>query len=226
LYKKYDNETVLLITNTIQRAAIHTCLIFNGYIHRLQGDGVFVYFGNKSTSKEEAVRQALQSTSSFTYFVKNDLKKIFDQQGIGNIGTRIGIDLGHSEDTLWLSAGIGNISEITTCSLHTSLASKMQSSAKTNGIVVGDNIKKFAPGFEEMFSVVSERTEKPEDRYIYRIPEENYFYSQYDLDWLRYLKAQPFITTTTDGLLNLKSKSSGNLTNLKTIANESKPYFK
>ena len=47
LFAKYDPETILIITNTIQRAAIHTCLIFGGYIHRLQGDGLFVYFGGK-----------------------------------------------------------------------------------------------------------------------------------------------------------------------------------
>ena len=47
LFKKFDKQTVFLITNTILKAGIHTMLIFGGYVHRLQGDGLFVYFGDK-----------------------------------------------------------------------------------------------------------------------------------------------------------------------------------
>jgi adenylate cyclase len=121
-------ETVWVITNTIQRAAIHTCLIFGGYVHRLQGDGLFVYFGGKNIGAELAVERSLQFASVFTYFVQEDLKKIFTEQGIEKIFTRIGVDLGYDRDVIWRMAGIGEISEVTTCSLHTSLASKMQSS--------------------------------------------------------------------------------------------------
>ena len=32
LFKKYDLDTILVITNTIQRAAIHTCIACGGYI--------------------------------------------------------------------------------------------------------------------------------------------------------------------------------------------------
>ena len=84
MFKKFDKETIFLITNAIQKACIHTVLMFGGYVHRLQGDGVFVYFGNKNTSKEKAVTQALQGISMYTHFVKNDLKEFFSSKGIEN----------------------------------------------------------------------------------------------------------------------------------------------
>ena len=76
LFNRYTPETVFVVTNTIQRAAIHTCLIFGGYIHRLQGDGLFVYFGGKNIEEKESVNKSLQAASIFSYFVKNDLKEL------------------------------------------------------------------------------------------------------------------------------------------------------
>lgn len=230
LFAKYDPETVLIITNTIQRAAIHTCLIFGGYIHRLQGDGLFVYFGGKNIEISTAVLNALQSTSVFTYFVKNDLKNLFYEQGIDKIFTRIGIDLGYDENVIWAMAGIGEISEVTTCSLHNSLASKMQSSAESNGIVIGDNVKKNIHSmFQDLMSPVCQRTNNENDRYIFRIPNENFNYTQYDLNWLTFLKRQEFITTDIYGNIGIKQKKvinpERNFEHLASIASLNKPYL-
>jgi len=230
LFAKYDPETVLIINNTIQRAAIHTCLIFGGYIHRLQGDGLFVYFGGKGIEMNNAVLRALQSTSVFTYFVKNDLKKLFNEQGIDRVYTRIGIDLGYDKDVIWAKAGIGEICEVTTCSLHTSLASKMQSHAESNGIVIGENMKSNLPTkFHDLIFSVCQRTKDENDRYIFRNSEENFNYAQYDLNWLSFLKRQDFIATDTVGDIWLKPKAENfpnrNIANLAPIASLNKPYF-
>lgn len=229
LFKKYTARTVWIITNTIQRAAIHTCLIFGGYVHRLQGDGLFVYFGGKSMAPELAVKRALQFSSVLTYFVKEDLKNLFIEQGIENIYTRIGIDLGYDRDVVWGMAGIGEISEVTTCSLHTSLASKMQGSAVSNGIVVGDYVKKETPLLNEYYSPVCARTGSENDRYIFRIPDEGFYYTQYDFNWLKFLKKQDFIATDLSGNLQLKNKAAvfanRNTANLAPIAVASKPYY-
>ena len=228
LFKKFDKETVFLLTNAIQRAGIHTALIFGGYIHRLQGDGIFVYFGGKNIPKDKAVLHALQAVSVYTHFVKTDLKEYFKSQGIENISIRSGIDLGYAKDVLWGNAGIGEISEVTTCSLHTSLASKMQSNAETNGIVVGDYIKNELNSKDDFFKPVCHRTENENDRYIYRIDDRNFKYTQYDFNWSQFLKKQPFIATDqygnsipkTDNILNPLS-----VDNLKPIAEVNKPYF-
>lgn len=228
LFRRYTPQTVLIITNTIQRAAIHTCLLFGGYIHRLQGDGLFVYFGGKNVKPTDAVEKALQFASTFTYFVKEDLKNMFNEKGIETIFTRMGIDLGYEDDVVWACAGLGEISEITTCSLHTSLAPKMQGNAQSNGTVVGDNIVQAIPQNARFFKPVCKRTGDESDRYIYQIPERNFNYTQHDFDWLSYLKIQNFIATDLNGNLQLKTTSSPqrNAANLAPIAIASKPYFR
>jgi len=226
LFKKYPPETVLIITNTIQRAAIHTCLVFGGYIQRLHGDGLFVYFGRKGMRQDDAVKSALSAASTFTYFVKNDLKNLFNEQGIEAIFTRTGIDFGYDEDVVWALAGIGDISEITTYSLHTSLASKMQAYAESNGIVAGDHIKNHSD--QRYFSPVCSRTLKEEDRYIFRIPDRNFNYTQYDFQWMNFLKSLEFIATDLNGILrvkNLSSLSKPSITsNLQPVAVQNRPY--
>lgn len=229
LFRRYTPETVLIINDTIQKAAIHTCLIFDGYVHRLQGDGLFVYYGGKSISKDKAVNQALLSTSVFSYFVKNDLKRVFDQQGVDNISTRIGIDLGHNKDVLWFDAGIGKISEITTCSLHTSLAPKMQSNAETNGIVIGDHVKdQVASSYQDLITPVCKRTDNVNDRYIFQIPDENFRYTQYDFNWMKFLKRQEFIATDFEDRLTFKNPKEKQIRiseDIKPFAIQSTPYL-
>lgn len=230
LFRSYEPEIVWHITNTIQKAAIHTCLIFGGYVHRLHGDGLFVYFGGRNLSKEIAVKRALQSASVFSYFVKHDLRDLFLEHGIERIYTRIGIDLGHEDAVIWGKAGIGSISEVTTCSLHTSLAFKMQSNAESNGIVVGDYVKDLAPDAADFFSSVAKRTANESNRYIFQIPEESFHYSQHDFWWPKYLQNQDFIVTDLDGKLSLKKKAIAasplrSTESLSKIAAVNKPYY-
>lgn len=66
--------------------------------------------------------------------------KVFLEDGIEKINTRIGIDFGDDE-VLWANFGLMDVSELTTVNLHTSLASKMQGWASKNGIVLGQHIK-------------------------------------------------------------------------------------
>ncbi|MCQ6960406.1 adenylate/guanylate cyclase domain-containing protein [Mucilaginibacter aquariorum] len=229
LYGRYEPATVFVINNAIQRAAIHTALIFGGYIHRLQGDGLFAYFGGKNMSIKDAVNRALQFASVYSYFVKHDLKEVFEQQGIEQIYTRIGVDLGYDEDVVWAMAGIGEISEVTTFSLHTNLASKMQANAVSNGIVIGDHIKKEAALLQEFFTPVCLRTGKETDRYIFEIPKKGFRYTQHDFDWLKFLKKQDYIATDFSGNIQLKRKQApavyANSNNLAPIAVKSKPYY-
>jgi len=229
LYGRYEPATVFVINNAIQRAAIHTALIFGGYVHRLQGDGLFAYFGGKNMPIADAVSRALQFASVYSYFVKNDLKNVFEQQGIEQIYTRIGVDLGYDEDVVWAMAGIGEISEVTTFSLHTNLASKMQANAVSNGIVIGDYVKKEAPALHDFFTPVCQRTGKETDRYIFEIPKKGFRYTQHDFDWLTFLKKQDYIATDLLGNLQLKAKQAvmpnRNLANLAPIAAVSKPYY-
>jgi len=198
LFKKYYPLTVANITNTIQRAAVHTCWYFDGYIQRYHGDGLFVYFGGRKVAKKDAIIQALKATSLFTYFVKNDLKNLFYEQGIENIYTRIGMDFGESEDVLWYMAGMGACSEITTCSLHTSLASKMQDQANSNAIVVGDHVRDLSELDKNLYDYVRDSKKEIKRRYIFEIPEDGFYYTQWDFDWENYLKSLNYNSPNAD----------------------------
>lgn len=206
LHKEYELADIYRITNTIQSAAIHTCILIGGHVQRLQGDGVFVYFGGKNIDKKRAVEMAATACSMFTYFVKNDLKNIFLEDGIEDINTRIGIDFGEDDDVLWANFGLMDVSELTTLSLHTSLASKMQAYACTNGIVVGQNVKDKLMGDESMYSLVKNSKGEVIKRYIFENNKTNFRYTQYTFDWYKFLKTLPFVKSDADGNLYMDDK--------------------
>jgi len=197
LHKTYGLDEIYQITNTIQSAAIHTCITFGGHIQRLQGDGILAYFGGKTIEKNKAVEMAITACSMFSYFVKNDLKDIFLEDGIENISTRIGIDFGDDNDVQWANFGLMDVSELTTNSLHTSLASKMQTNASKNGIVVGQNIKERIKTDIDLFDFVR-KSDGTIEKSIFEIPQKGFFYSQYSFNWFQYLKTLPFVACTAD----------------------------
>mgnify|MGYP001339112644 CR=1 FL=1 len=222
LFKKYDEETNMIITNTIQLAAINVCQLFGGFIQRIQGDGLFVYFGGKNRDKNQVIQHCLTALSLFSYFVKNDLKRAFEQHGIEKIYTRIGIDFGGDDKVLWAVAGKGNTSEITTYSLHTSLAAKMQAYAGSNEIVVGQNIKDKANVEDSLFSVVEDK------RYIFTDPDQGFYYTQYKFNWLKLLRTSQYIATSTTGEITIKPQVAAvpNPELLKQVIGENRPYAK
>ncbi len=232
LFKKYSPDIVAGICRLIQNAAIHTCWHFDGYIHRLQGDGLMVYFGGKGILKQTAVENALLAGAFINYFVKNDLKDLFEQKGVSRIYTRIGIDFGNDDATLWHNTGIGDCSEVTTTSLHTSLSCKMQAQAESNGIIVGDNILPFRPHHQDYFKYKKYKTNGEEKDYVYEISAEGFKYKQYDFNWERYLKNHPKIQDDGNGGLLLPNTVrpnihiQNNISELERNATGYKPYFK
>ncbi len=206
LNDSYELPVIYNITNTVQSAAIHVCLLLGGHIQRLQGDGVFAYFGGKSVTKAEAVKRAVTATSMFTYFVKNDLQRVFEEEGVENISTRTGIDFGDDDEVLWGNFGVGQCIELTTLSLHTSLAPKMQSHASKNGIVVGQNVKDQLMIDEKFFDLVRNSNGEVTERYIYVGRKKGIYYTQYRFDWFNYLKSLPYVRCDADGNLYVASK--------------------
>ncbi|MGY8908264.1 MAG: hypothetical protein ACKVIG_00135, partial [Flavobacteriales bacterium] len=220
LYNNFALATVALITESIIKASILAVNLCGGYVHRIQGDGLMVYFGGKNIEKKQATKDALKAFSMISYFVKNDLKDYFDSQGIKEIYTRAGIDLGHDNQVLWMYSGLGNSGEVTTCSLHTSLAPKMQANATSNGIVTGQNIINQISSSDKYFKVKS----KPIWDY-----EDGRFYNQYDFNWERYLVDNDFANQNIDGdlILNIGNPVTPilNPVYLSPIAEINKPYY-
>lgn len=221
LHDHYTLETVHIISKAIQKLAIDSCLVFDGYVQRIQGDGVFLYFGGKKKDDKESIKNSVRAASLFTYFVQNDLKELFEEENIKQIRTRVGVDYGDDSKVLWASDGVGQTSEVSTSSLHTNLASKMESNAGENGIVVGDNIRK-AIGSDNL-TLVSSRTGDSKDKYIHQ----KSFYEQYDLDWGAYLKSQVFIATSLNGVLSLRESNNVNYVqkDILPIAQQNTPYL-
>lgn len=146
----------------------------------------------KNMSIEQSVQNAIMASSLFSQFVKEELPELFEEQGVENIYTRIGIDVGEAEDaedTLWYLAGMDECSEVTTCSLHTSLAAHMQGNALHNGIVLGDHVKVKSGYHKDLFYILTDK-DGMEDRYIFQIPEENFNYTQWAFRWKEFLNQQ------------------------------------
>lgn len=221
LFKEYELEDIFRITNTIQSAAIHTCVSIGGHVQRLQGDGVFAYFGGKTIEKKKAVEMAATACSMITYFVKNDLKNVFLEEGVEDIKTRIGIDFGDDADVLWANFGLLNVSELTTLSLHTSLASKMQSWAKPNGIVAGQNFKDLLETKDDFFDLVRNSKGEVEKRYIFENDKKSFRYAQYAFDWFNYLKSLPFIRQDDGGALHIINEQDRERERLNRLRNTS-----
>lgn len=218
LYNKFTLPTVALITEGIVKASIFAVNSCGGYVHRIQGDGLMVYFGGKNLDKIQATKDALKAFSMISYFVKNDLKEYFESNGIKDIYTRTGIDLGHSNQVLWMYSGLGDAGEVTTSSLHTSLAPKMQSKALSNGIVVGQHI---------VNQLTNNKYFKQKSSPIWDY-EDGRYYNHYDFDWEKYITENDFAVQDQFGNIILtigKSKNILNAANLAPIASKNKPYF-
>lgn len=218
LFDVYDLEDIFMITNTVQTAAIQTCMAMGGHIQRLQGDGIFAYFGGKNINKKVAVECAVTASSLFTYFIKNDLRNIFSEEEIDDISTRIGIDFGEDKDVLWANFGIQHVSELTTLSLHTSLANKMQANAGANGIVVGQHVRDLLEAGDQLYDYVRDPTSKEVKRFILEKKKSRNHYAQYSFDWYSYLKALPNIGVNPDGTLFIQTDDHERLARLRKTA--------
>ncbi len=180
-FRKYNHDQIALIIQTIQRAAIHTCSLFEGHIQRQQYDGLFAYFGGKKKSKVDAIDDALKAVSFFTYFMKYELPEIFGVNDLDNIYTRAGIDFGDDNEVSWYVFGVDGCSELTTVSLHTSLAPKMQSCAGHNGIMIGNNIISKVPNIFGYSSIRMHEGQEVPNAY------ERPTYKQFEFDWQKFL---------------------------------------
>lgn len=203
LFKKYKHYDIFKVTNTIQAAAIHTIKIFGGHVQRLQGDGVFAYFGRKGLSKEDATNAALNAAAFFSYFVKHELPEVFNEDGVDKIYTRIGIDFGDDKDVMWAVFGSDHCNELTTLSLHTSLAPKMQANAQSNGIITGQNVVDRVPQHLNFFSVL--KKDNGQVDFIWEDSGKSFYYRQYTFDWHKFLKQYPFIKSDSEGGLLMLS---------------------
>lgn len=196
---KYSLERVRLIKDSLLTLCIHVANFFGGHIHRLQGDAVFVQFARRGHYKNDSIINALNAASVLCQFVEKDLSAIFKKKGLEPIKIRIGIDYGPDQEVLWSHYGVPGCAELTTTSLHTDLAAKLQQKASSNMIVVGGNVVKELDIPDVYYNLLYKNVngQSEPDRYIIR----DLSYQQYEFSWKKYLPSYDFINRNgTDAL--------------------------
>jgi adenylate cyclase len=73
---KFPLSTVRFYKNAILKSAIEIFQVFDGHIHRLQGDAVFAYFGHKNMKKSDAIINALNAAALMQSYNKYTLTEI------------------------------------------------------------------------------------------------------------------------------------------------------
>lgn len=193
LSNKYDLLQIRQIKDTILTLAIEVCSFFGGHIHRLQGDGIFVYFVRSEMHSLDAIINALNAASLITYFMKYRLPQYFTDEAIKAPQIRIGIDYGNETKTIWSYYGLKYCNELTTTGLHTDLAAKLQSKAPANGVMIGQNIVNELDLQDTLVKL------DLNDQFIF-----NGNYKKYEFKWENYILTYDFIKRDGKGGMELQ----------------------
>jgi adenylate cyclase len=195
LIEKYSLLEVRLIKDSLLTLSIQVANQFGGHVHRLQGDGIFLQFVRRNKHENDAIINALNASSILTYFVTKDLAEIMEQFNLRPLKIRVGIDFGSSEHVLWSYYGIPGCNELTTTSLHTDMAAKLQSKAYDNNILIGGNVKEKLDLKPEFYSIFETETNKEKVFYI----SNQFTYKFFVFNWQEYLLSLPFMGKASDG---------------------------
>ena len=202
LIEKYTLLEVRLIKDSLLTLAIQITNQFGGHVHRLQGDGILIQFVRRDQHENDSIINALNASSILTQFVKNDLATKMQEYGIRPLKIRIGIDFGEAKDVLWSYYGIPDCGELTTTSLHTDMAAKLQAKAYDNSILIGGNIKTKLDLKKDFYNFFENETSREKVYYI----SNQFTYPFFVFDWFEYLKTFPFMHKTPNGLLEVSEK--------------------
>ncbi|WP_339700873.1 hypothetical protein [Algoriphagus aquimarinus] len=200
---KYPLEDVRLIKDTLLTLCINVVTHFGGHVHRLQGDAAFVQFVRFEKNPNDSIINALNAASVLCQTVSEDLSTAFVSYGLDPIKIRVGIDYGSDDQVLWSHYGIANCNELTTTSLHTDLAAKLQHKASVNSIRIGDNLIKAISIKEDFIKTPTliKNGITVEDKYIIQSP--NFTYRQYEFNWNNYLNSFSFYKKDNSGKLEI-----------------------
>ncbi|WP_417875063.1 nucleotide-binding domain-containing protein [Xanthomarina gelatinilytica] len=200
---KYSLEEVRLIKDTLLTLCINVVSHFGGHVHRLQGDAAFVQFVRKDSNPSDSIINALNAASVLCQAVSEDLSSAFVNYGLDPIKIRVGIDYGSDEEVMWSHYGIANCNELTTTSLHTDLAAKLQHKASVNSIRIGKNLVDAIEMKEDYISTprIIKNGEYVDDRYIIQSPD--FSYRQFDFNWKKYLNSFSFYKQNGSGKLEI-----------------------
>lgn len=123
-----DPEELLKIVQGLTQASINVIADGGGYIGEFTGDGVMAYFGDSSTTDDDATMAALEATSLLFKTVDEIVNPELKADGIDPIRIAAGMEFG---EVLWSRVGVGASSQIKPVANATFLAGKLCSAAHT-----------------------------------------------------------------------------------------------
>lgn len=141
----YSPEDVHKFKNSVLQVCIETVRAHDGHVHRLMGDAVLAFFGGKTTEKEDSVADALNCAITLRTLVDHSIKPWMSDNGYesDSFGIRIGLDFGNDDSVLWAGYGYGGVGEVTATGLSVDMASKLQSMAGKNQLMLGQSLLDF-----------------------------------------------------------------------------------
>lgn len=158
----HDLEVACEIKNRILKTSIEVVRAFDGYPHRMMGDAMMAFFGDRDTSKEQACINAINCACVLKYFVEKfvvpQIDKQLSDEG-SKLGIRIGVDYGDDDSVIWGAFGYRSAYEITAHGISVDLCSKLQGMADKNSIMLGRGIIDFLD-FPDQFMRVKEKKDK------------------------------------------------------------------
>lgn len=191
LINKLDLPTIRRVKNTLLSACGHVANFFGGHVHRLQGDAAFLQFVRADAHPSDSIINALNAAAVLCLFVTQSLADEFTANGYDPLKIRIGIDYGTDEEVLWSHYGLDGATELTTTSLHTDLAAKLQAQAANNEVRLGANVIR-ALDLPEEFWKYALNPDGSKDYYIFR--NDDFSYGKFIFDWGKFLLSYDFAT--------------------------------
>ncbi|UMB78465.1 adenylate/guanylate cyclase domain-containing protein [Dickeya fangzhongdai] len=205
--KTYPPDKVFNFKNTVIRYVIEIIQAFDGHVHRIMGDAVMAFFRSHENAKlSREIDSAIDAVNAGIYileFMEQVVRPELGDAGAEHpIGVRVGIDYAKENDIIWGNYGASGAFEVTATSYNVDVAAKLQQAAKTDSIMIGENLKALLGLGDEYLSVPfkyhkdeSGNEFKRDYPYVipnYRVRGEPINYKQYTIDNKKYFRFLPY----------------------------------
>ena len=124
---KYPSRKVKNVKQSLLETAVIVAQAFDGHVHRLQGDGIVIFFRNNKVADTVVAKDAINASVTLLALIESVINPKLSNLGVDPIKIRIGID--HDPEALWSHYGIHGCSEITASGRYVDLAAKLQGKA-------------------------------------------------------------------------------------------------
>ena len=154
----YPLDFVFKFKNAVIQTCVEIIRSLDGHVHRLMGDAVMAFFGGNSTTKEDAVSDAINCSITLRAILEESIKPWMERQGLDakDFGFRVGCDFGDDHEVLWGSFGYQNVGEVSATGLPVDMASKLQGLASKNQTMLGQGLLDFVD-WPEKYSHIKTR---------------------------------------------------------------------